>query len=131
MPDDIGLWINLGIISPRPDIWQKFVRQATWGNKTFRISVTTPDVEKVGGWVWIRQVILPTEDVTPSVKYYPKTESQLIELPPPPEIEDRFTSIIRSIEVKRSWPRWRMYSMYSQTQTLPLLSIKLEELAGY
>lgn len=128
MPDDIGLWVNLGIVSPRPDIWQKFVRQATWGNKTFRLTVTTPDPEKLAGWVWIRQVIMPTGNVTPAIKYYPKEEIQLIELPPPPEIEDRVSTIIRAIEIKRSWPRW---TMYSQTQQLPLLAIKLEELAGY
>ncbi|MEC4806684.1 MAG: hypothetical protein SAJ72_20705 [Jaaginema sp. PMC 1080.18] len=127
MPDDIGLWINLGIVKPRPDIWQKFIKQATWGNKTFRVSVTTPYPEDVRGWVWIRQVIQPTGDVTPSVRYYPKPETQLIELPPPPEIQDRTSLVIRAIEVKRSRTRW---NGYSKTRQLPLLAIKLEELAG-
>lgn len=123
--DSLGLWISLGVLQLRPDSWLKFQRQATWGNKTFRIIFTSPEVP-TSTYCWIRQHFPSTGDVTPALRYFPKEEPQIIELPIPPELADRNNSLIRDIEVKQNWPR-----RFGVTVPTPLFTIRLEELAGY
>lgn len=122
--DSLGLWTSLGVISATIDRWQKFYRQATWERDTFRVTFQG-NLNTVESFVLVRQVF-PEDLVTPSIRYYPKSEPQILHLPIPADLSQNNIGV-RSIEVKqaeryRKWMGWKEY---------PPIPIKIEELSGY
>lgn len=125
--DDIGVWNDLGTITPLHKQWLKFPNRATGANATLRITCFCSDWNKVNSWIWLRPRYQTSnsDQVGLSIRIYPKQEKQLVEIPIPVDLQER-SVYFRDFEVYKNL-RWRRYIGYTPDVNW---QIKLEELWG-
>lgn len=100
--DDFGVWNQLGIIVPQWNEWVKFPVISNGANSVFRATAIWPNFDEVRGWVWVRSNYGTSsgEIVSQAIRYYPKPEPQILDLPIPKDLFDR-SIYLRHIEVKK------------------------------
>ncbi len=125
--DDIGIWNNLGTITPTLNQWVKFPTTATGANATLRVTYICNDFSKVNSYCWIRSRYQTSNSnqVSKAIRLYPTSDKQLIEVPIPQDLQDR-SIYFRDFEVKKVIK----YRRYIGTTPDIVWQIKLEELWG-
>ncbi len=100
--DDIGVWNNLGTITPTSSNWIKFPNTATGANATLRVTYFCDDFSKVKSWCYLRAryQTADSNQVSQSIRLYPKTDKQLIQFPIPQDLQDR-SVYFRDFEIKK------------------------------
>ncbi len=125
--DDIGIWNDLGSVSPISTNWIKFPVVATGANDTLRITFSSQDFSKITSFVWLRPryQTADSDQVGKAIRIYPSAEKQIVELPIPQDFRDR-SVYFRAFEIKKQL-KYRKY-----IGTTPDISylMKLEELWG-
>lgn len=125
--DDIGIWNDLGTVTPNHTTWSKFPNTATGANATLRIICICSDWSKVNSFVWLRARYQTSDSnqVSQSVRIYPHQDNQIIQFPIPQDLQDR-SVYFRDFEIKKNL-RWRKYIGLTPDITWQM---KLEELWG-
>jgi hypothetical protein len=125
--DDIGVWNDLGTITPSCTDWIKFPNTATGANATLRATYFCSDFSKVKSWCWLRARYRTgdSDQVSQSIRLYPKADKQLIEFPIPQDLQDR-SVYFRDFEVRKFLKLRRSVGITPDI----IWQIKLEELWG-
>lgn len=125
--DDIGVWNDLGLVTPNRSNWVKFPITATGANATFRVSCLCSDWNKINSFAWLRARYQTSNSnqVSQSIRIYPHLDSQLIEFPIPQDLQDR-SIYFRDFEVKKAL-KYRRYIGLSPDINWQM---KLEEIWG-
>lgn len=103
--DAIGLWNDLGTITPIYDQWVVFPTVSDSGNALLRASFFCSDFDKINSYLYFRSryQVSPDDQVSLATRIYPSTHSStrlLFELPIPKSLLD-LSVYLRSIEVKK------------------------------
>lgn len=125
--DDIGVWNNLGTLTPVPDQWIKFPVISNGANALFRVTFFALNFAKVRSYLLLRESYstAQTSQVTEARRVYVRQEQQLLEIPVPKDLFDR-TIYLRYLEAKKVYFRPRGLGI---TYDLDW-QVKLEEIWG-
>lgn len=107
--DDVGIWNELGSVVPDSKDWLKFPIVATGANATIRVWFESQDFEKVKSFIWLRSRYQTSnsDQVSQSIRVYPQTGKQIIQVPIPQDLQDR-SIYFRAFEIKKQL-RYRKY----------------------
>lgn len=121
--DDIGVWNDLGVVSPGTDQWLKFPVTAVGSNSTLRLTFFCNNFPAVKSRLMLRPnyTTASTGDTGKVIWIRPESNRQIIEVPIPKDLFDR-SVYFRDFEAKK-YLRFNRYVTYDYDW-----SVKLEEL---
>lgn len=125
--DDIGIWNDLGTLTPGAENWVKFPVLATGANDTVRITFSSENFSKINSFVWLRPryQTANSDQVGQAIRVYPKPEKQVLEVPISQDFRDR-SIYFRAFEIKKQLK----FRRYVGTTLDINYMMKLEELWG-
>lgn len=123
--DELGVWNQLGQVTPIVGTWSKFPVISNGANRTFRATFFCVNFAKIHSFAYIRSEFFTanTSQVVPAIRLYPKQETFIFELPIPKDLLDR-NIYLRHIEVMKVFRRTKPIGFTSDIDW----TIKLEEI---
>jgi hypothetical protein len=125
--DDIGIWNDLGTLTPNATNWVKYPVVATGANDTIRITFSSSNFSKINSLVWLRPryQTADSDQVGQAIRIYPKPEKQVVQVPIPQDFRDR-SVYFRAFEIKKQLKYRKYIGITPDTNYM----MKLEELWG-
>lgn len=124
--DDLGVWVQLGTLTPRWD-WESFPVSSSTANSIFRVS-TIGNFSQINTFIYVRVVYQNSGTNNPDsrwVKFYPKNEKEIIDLNTNPLFT--FSNVSRIIQVRKG----SRFGGYKRPITDTIYQLKLEEFVPF
>lgn len=124
--DALGVWQNLGTVTPTFDEWTKFPIQCYDSNSSIRLVFNIPNPNQLRSFGWFRAIyeVAGLTVVQPAVRIYPKPDILILQVPVNEDFKAR-NNPFRSFQVMKKLYRTRL-GLNTDTNW----TVTLEELWG-
>jgi|SRR6476469_265178 len=123
--DEVGVWNQLGELTPIPAQWSKFPVISNGMNGVFRATFFCESFPRIHSYALVRAEFFTarTSQFTQPIRVYPRPEIQIFEMPIPRDLLDR-NIYLRHIEVMKIFRHSKYIGVTSDIQW----RFKLEEI---
>ena len=124
--DALGVWQNLGTVTPKFDEWVKFPSQCYDSNSSIRLTFSIPNINQLRSYAWFRAIyeVAGLTVVQPAIRIYPKSDILILQIPVIEDFKER-NNPFRSFQVMKKLYRTRLGNNIDNNW-----SVTLEELWG-